>query len=147
MSADQSMAAVPLTAPGSMPASRRRLEGSQGVDPARPLGATALALQIRRRVQAVRDSAGYADATDTPQRWTLSTNDGALTFVLISSESGLCIERTLRRPIDTHLCQYMVFADAASFLRWCDSDPVRFTHPLLYARLLRHGHEHFEASR
>ncbi|MFT7773074.1 hypothetical protein [Roseateles sp.] len=35
----------------------------------------------------------------------------------------------------------MSFYDASDFDRWCESEPVRFDDPRLYALLCRLGHE------
>ena len=151
MSADPNPGAVTLTAPVSVPdfgvGSRRRLQGSQGADAARPLGPTAEVLQVRRRLKAARAAANDTETDAAGDQLKLSTADGALTIILTASSCGLCVERTLRRPIDTHLRQYMMFTDAPAFFAWCDGEPVRFSDALLYARLQRHGNEHFGAGR
>ena len=148
MRVDPNPDAVTLTASVSLPdfgvGTRRRLQGSQGVDTPRPLGPTAEVLQVRRRLKAVRSAANDNETDAAGNQLKLSTADGAVTFVLSTSLCGLCVERILRRPIDIHLRQYMVFADAPAFFAWCDREPVRFSDALLHTRLRRHGNEHFD---
>lgn len=39
-----------------------------------------------------------------------------------------------------------VFEDRASFVRWCDEDPIRFDQPLMLHQLRREGDELWRAS-
>ena len=162
MSDDASTIAVTLAEHGVLPAGHgqiyrangllgKRLAGSRGIDPARALGPTAVVLQSRRRVKAVRESVyestdNAVHAVNEAVGLTLTTDDGTLRFVLTNCASGLCVERLWHHPADTQLHQYMVFFDSVSFTAWCECEPVRFTHPLLYVQLRRRGHEQLDTA-
>jgi len=64
---------------------------------------------------------------------------GALHFLLQRVAGGVYVEReeVPRRGLRT--MQSIQFASVADFIRWCDSDPVRFEHPLLHVSLKRDG--------
>jgi hypothetical protein len=66
-----------------------------------------------------------------------------LCFFLQRIAGGVYVEREEipRRGLRT--LQSVHFADAASFERWCDGDPVRFQDPLLHVNLKREGDELF----
>ena len=65
----------------------------------------------------------------------LASEDGAVRFAVTRRVDGLFIERTQRRPLGIHLAQSFVFEVRATFIRWCEADPIRFDRPLLYGRL------------
>lgn len=64
---------------------------------------------------------------------------GAVRFFLQRVQGGLYVEREEipRRGLRT--LQSVQFTDAGQFGRWCDSDPIRFEHPLLHVNLKRDG--------
>ena len=64
---------------------------------------------------------------------------GEVRFFLQRVAGGLYVEREEipRRGLRT--MQSLRFVNAAQFNRWCDADPVRFEHPLLYVSLKRDG--------
>ena len=64
---------------------------------------------------------------------------GEVRFFLQRVAGGLYVEREEipRRGLRT--MQSLRFVNAAKFNRWCDADPVRFEHPLLYVSLKRDG--------
>ncbi len=128
---------------------RRRPRRAQASDAARPLGPKAAVLHARRQRLGSAKAAAVVEATDRHRsdQLALTSNDGALAFVLKASAAGLYVERTQRRPLHAHIVQSIVFESIDSFLRWCEADPVRFDHPVLYSRLRRHGDEILRAKR
>jgi hypothetical protein len=89
-----------------------------------------LRLQLRRRLIASRQDAAPPAAC---------SEDGAAAFRLFGNAGGICVE--LRRPrpgrgLATHA---MLFESEKDFLGWCDTDPLRFSNPVLHAKLKRHG--------
>ena len=64
---------------------------------------------------------------------------GSLRLFLQRVAGGLYVEREDSRRRGIHTCQLLHFSDRARFEQWCDDDPIRFAHPLLYARLKRDG--------
>ncbi|MBK7615600.1 MAG: hypothetical protein IPJ08_14415 [Burkholderiales bacterium] len=111
---------------------------------ARPLSPKATALHLRRQRAATLKLAKQAPSTnpDPNGPLLLSSEDGALSFSLQVTPAGFYVERTQRRPLDAHLVQAMLFEELEAFLSWCEADPVRFDHPLVYLRLRRHGNAH-----
>lgn len=107
----------------------------------RSLGPKAAALQSRRRAALL----GRKDAARTLHYdgVSIASDDGAISFLLRAAGSRLFVQRTQRRPLGTATIMCMAFGDRSCFLRWCDKEPTRFDHPLLFDRLLRHGHEVF----
>ena len=128
---------------------RGRARRDQGIDSAHPLGPKAAALHVRRRRLVVTKGASTGKAKDleTSSRFTLASEDGGVAFVLKPSNAGLYVERTQRRPLDAHIVQSMVFENVETFFRWCEADPVRFDHPVLYKRLRRDGDDLLHAKR
>lgn len=105
-----------------------------------PLGPKAALLHERRQRRAVskpprRDTSHSLDAVR------LASDDGAVAFALHAVPEGLFVERTQRRPLGALVTVAMVFERRDAFARWCDSDPVRFDHPMLHNHLRRHGDE------
>ncbi|KQW69866.1 hypothetical protein ASC67_05095 [Methylibium sp. Root1272] len=105
-----------------------------------PLGPKAALLHERRQRRALskptpRDSSRSVDAVR------LASDDGAVAFALHAVPEGLFVERTQRRPLGALVTVAMVFERRDAFARWCDSDPVRFDHPMLHSHLRRHGDE------
>jgi hypothetical protein len=87
-------------------------------------------LVLRRRLAESRRTAPLPAA---------SSKEGGASFRLFSSVQRLCVE--LRRPrpdrgIATHV---MCFECEADFLLWCEADPLKYSNPLLHAKLMRHG--------
>lgn len=132
------------TATGTATAEQRRANGRRRQDaldePARPLGPKAALLHARRanRKAAQRDLAESAEHG-------LVSEDGAVSFKVEGTPAGLGIERAQRRPLGAQFMQVFVFDDAASFERWCDTDPIRFQYPLLHGQVRRQGDDYFAA--
>lgn len=122
---------------------RRQKDAIDG--PGRPLGPKAALLHARRSGLKASKPAMAAAAATLTGGVLLASEDGAVSFVLTHAVDGLFIERTQRRPLGVHLVQSLVFENAAAFIRWCEADPIRFDHPVLYGRLRRQGDEHFQA--
>lgn len=143
MSTEQASQAAPRASAGAAPTMRRRTSATRGLDAMRPLGPKAALLHARRRRAAALKAAARLRSKD--QRpgatCTLASDDGAIAILLKPSPCGLYVERTQRRPLDAHIVQAMVFASLQAFGEWCEADPLRFDHPLLYSRLRRYGDE------
>jgi hypothetical protein len=69
----------------------------------------------------------------------IASDDGVVTFQLKRCAEGVVMERTRNRLGPGQVCQAMQFRDEAGFIRWCESDPLRFAYPLLFANLRRSG--------
>jgi hypothetical protein len=67
----------------------------------------------------------------------LRSGDGELTFALQATANGLFVERVVQRRHKGRVVQAAEFEDLAGFRRWCDSDAVKFQHPLVHHRLLQ----------
>lgn len=113
--------------------------------PARALGPKAGPRQARRRQREPdTTSPGPCAAAGTARDADrFQTADAAITFVLRASGSALSIERIQRRPIGTHLVQFLVFDSAADLLRWSEAEPLRLDDPGLHQRLVRRALEYF----
>lgn len=125
-------------APGAFASERAHLIDLLG--PARPLGPKAAALHTRRQRRACAQAAAKMK-TCHEHDFALTSDDGSVAFALKASRFGLYVQRTQRRPLDAHVIQAMVFDSNEAFVRWCESDPIRFDHPVLYSQLRRHGDE------
>ena len=85
---------------------------------------------VKRRFFAARQS-GAALAE--------STRNGVLEFRLSRCRTGIYLERRqfrLGAGVSTHA---MCFDDEALFLKWCEADSLKFSYPLVYSSLKRHG--------
>jgi len=69
----------------------------------------------------------------------LTSEDRTLVFRLKRIDGHVHMERIRRRARSTAVVQVSNFGDEASFIRWCESDRLRFTFPLLFANLRRSG--------
>jgi ketosteroid isomerase-like protein len=85
------------------------------------------------------------ETTARPDSHRLRSGDGVLTVTLRRSDAGLYVERTVQRAREGRIVQSSVFADPASFRRWCDADASRFDYPLVHADMLRAADDLFPA--
>jgi hypothetical protein len=69
--------------------------------------------------------------------------DGSLLFRLSVVEGRLFVQRTQRGAARPITVQCMVLGDAKDFRQWCDAEPTRFEHPVVFDRLRRYGDEVF----
>lgn len=145
MSTETSTAIGPGTAGNDLPpeSARRQKDAIDG--PGRPLGPKAALLHARRSRLKASKPASTAQSNTVIDSVLLCSEDGAVSLSVTPRADGLFIERTQRRPLGIHLAQSFVVEDLATFVRWCEADPIRFDHPMLYGRLLRQGDEHFRA--
>ena len=88
----------------------------------------------RRAKKSGRLRTGHSD-----DELTLTSEDGTLTFRLKRIDGRLHMERSRRRARSSAVVQVTDFGDESSFIRWCESDRLRFTYPLLFANLKRSG--------
>lgn len=114
-------------------------------DQAPQLGHVAATRQARRLKHAVKRLKTATAGSDSAAVLQLRTPDASLCFVVRCHANGLAVERRQRRPLHTHVVQWMLFADAAQFKRWCEAEPMRFEDPHLHQRLCRCGEEYFGA--
>ena len=94
----------------------------------------------RKRPASVPGSAEQASVSAGDIRSLVAKGrQGEVHFFLQRVSGGLYVEREEipRRGLRT--MQSVQFSDAAEFNRWCDSDPVRFEHPVLHISLKRDG--------
>lgn len=64
--------------------------------------------------------------------------DGTLVFTLIPTTRGVAVERVLAHGGNV-VSQVIAFADAESFHRWCDANPMRFENPSIHVEVKRDG--------
>lgn len=140
MSTETSCGATAQHARREPMASRRRRPAALDAGEIAPLGPKAALLHERRQRHACTNSAGRSSSR-SPDAVRLASEDGAVAFALHAVPEGLFVERTQRRPLGALVTVAMVFAHRDAFARWCDSDPVRFDHPMLHNHLRRHGDE------
>lgn len=79
----------------------------------------------------------------------VSSDDGAVSYRLIRTRFGLCVERARQHQHgNARLVHTANFGDTDRFLKWCDSDSVRFDYPIVSSTIRREGgtllerHEH-----
>jgi hypothetical protein len=78
-------------------------------------------------------------ATDAVEMTQLLSDDGALTYALKPAGAGLFIQRTQHTKDKALAVQCLLIAGHEEFRRWCDVEPARFDHPILFVRLQRCG--------
>ena len=71
---------------------------------------------------------------------TLRSDDGAVSFTLARTSTGVFVERVQLRRGQGRIVLSTVFTDNKSFERWCDADSMRFDYPLVYLSLKRDGY-------
>ena len=83
-----------------------------------------------------------APKTATGDRGTvIESADGALSFSLRIAGGRLFIERTHRSQAGTMAVQCLLIGGQEEFRRWCEVEPTRFEHPVVFDRLWRYGDE------
>ncbi len=92
----------------------------------------------RRSVGRERAYAGRKDGSAV-----LISSNGALQFVVEAHGAQVFLSRIQRRPLGVRLILSMTFVDRQAFADWCDREPTRFDHPLLFDRLRRQVDEVF----
>lgn len=85
------------------------------------------------------------DASDRPRSVTESSADNVLTIRINARPGGIAVQRTEQRPDGRRVVQSMHFVDEPSYVRWCQSDDLWFTYPLLFSKLSRSGCELFNS--
>jgi hypothetical protein len=130
----------PVRKPGPS-RSRRRITFDS--DPPRPMTALGIAmLDRKRRTGGPMPSCGASRTRGDPgSPVVLLTQDGKVSYALMSRRPGLLVERTTRGRADLLVSQTLFFSDCEAFDRWCDTDPIRFQQPLLHAQLKQRGGE------
>ncbi len=76
----------------------------------------------------------------------MTSADGVLTVHVTARPEGIAVERTVTRVEGRRITQSVRFADESTFVRWCHSDDLWFTYPLLFSQLTRRGSELFNPS-
>jgi hypothetical protein len=71
----------------------------------------------------------------------IESDDGAVSFLLKAFDGRLFIERTHRSQAGTMAVQCLLIGDPEEFRRWCEVEPTRFEHPVVFDRLWRCGDE------
>ena len=74
---------------------------------------------------------------------TVCSADGSVRFSLQRTPGGLFVQRTLQGGGKAKVLQSTRFLSAGEFRRWCEADAIRFDHPLMSSRLVRHADELF----
>jgi hypothetical protein len=76
-----------------------------------------------------------------------ASRDGSVAFRLSRVRSRLFVQRTHRRPSGAVAVQYLLIDDPEGFRQWCEVEPTRFEHPILFERVKRYGDEALAAER
>ena len=76
----------------------------------------------------------------TADQIVVRSDDRTVSVVLRPTQYGLWVRRE-RLCCDTHarLVQSAVFRDQLAFARWCDTDSLRFDHPMVSSAVKREG--------
>lgn len=81
----------------------------------------------------------FVAARDIGTALTEYGKDGAVEFRLSPRPPGIFVERRQLRVGTGMASHAMHFGDENSFLTWCEADAMRFSYPLVYVSLKRHG--------
>jgi hypothetical protein len=84
-----------------------------------------------------------AGAVSEPDCALLASPDGLVAFKLEAKGSRLFVQRTQRRADQLVAVQCLLICNVDDFRRWCDVEPIRFEHPVVFDRLRRYGDEVF----
>jgi hypothetical protein len=74
---------------------------------------------------------------------TMRSDDGMVSFAVRHTGARLFIERTHRNRMGTMAVQCLLISGREEFEHWCELEPTRFEHPVLFVRLWRYGDEVF----
>lgn len=88
----------------------------------------------------------HAAPTTPPTHRVVSSLDGSLVFVLSRTTRGLQIarkERTSAWSVDGFVSFVNVIRGEEQLQEFCDADPMRHQHPLVYAQLRREAYALF----
>jgi hypothetical protein len=91
--------------------------------------------------QSARTARSQRTGADGTRSLSARDRHGEVHFLLQSVAGGVYVEREAMPRRGLHTVQSILFDDPDSFMRWCDSDPVRFEHPVLHTNLKRHVSE------
>jgi hypothetical protein len=94
------------------------------------MGAMRSSARTIRRFVASRGAGSALSAAD---------KDGAVEFTLSACPHGICVERRQLRVGAGLASHAMRFRDESSFLAWCEADVLKYSYPLVYSSLKRHG--------
>lgn len=86
-------------------------------------------------------TAGNGTASISARTLSAEGRRAEVRFFLQRVAGGLYVEREEIPRCGLRTQQSVQFADAEHFKQWCDNDPVRFEHPLLYLSLKRDADE------
>ena len=100
----------------------------------------------RRGLRSVSWAAGSMSNSASRQTSDRPRSVAESSAVRISARpGGIAVQRTEQRPDGRRVVQSMHFADEATYVRWCQSDDLWFTYPLLFSKLSRSGCELFKS--
>jgi hypothetical protein len=91
--------------------------------------------------QAARTARSHRTGADGMRSLSARDRQGEVHFLLQRVAGGVYVEREAMPRRGLHTVQSILFDDPDSFMRWCDSDPVRFEHPVLHTNLKRYASE------
>jgi hypothetical protein len=86
---------------------------------------------------------GVAAAVSGPDCALLASPDGLVAFTLAPRGNRLFVQRTQRRANQLVAVQCLLIRNVDDFRRWCDVEPTRFEHPVVFDQLRRYGNEVF----
>ncbi|MCV2367012.1 hypothetical protein [Roseateles oligotrophus] len=129
--------------------SRHKDENSEATDADEEscptLGPKAAELHARRLRLTMAQSARASNMAVPGGQFALTSEDGSIRFLLQASAAGLYLERHQQVSPTEQYALCMIFETSELFARWCDSEPIRFEHPVLYSQLRRQGEDMFHA--
>jgi hypothetical protein len=111
------------------------------------LGPKAAELHARRLRLRMTQSARPSNVAEPGGQLALTNEDGSISFLLQASAVGLYLEHRQQVSLTEQYVQCMIFESSELFSRWCDGDPVRFEHPILFGQLKRLGEDMHHAGR
>ena len=75
---------------------------------------------------------------------TVASPDGEVAFWLSTVGDKLFVQRTHRKVAGVVAVQCLLITELEDFRRWCEMEPTRFDHPVVFDRVRRYGNEVFD---
>lgn len=76
---------------------------------------------------------------------TVVSPDGEVAFSLSIVGDRLFVQRTHRKEAGVVAVQCLLITELEDFRRWCEVEPTRFDHPVVFDRVRRFGNEVFDS--
>ncbi|MCV2354000.1 hypothetical protein LNV09_07445 [Paucibacter sp. B2R-40] len=131
--------------------SRHKDANTEAADPDQEpwpaLGPKTAELHARRLRLMMAQAARASNVAEAGGHFALTSEDGRISFLLQASAVGLYLEHHQWVSLTEQYVQCMIFESSKLFTLWCDSDSIRFEHPILFGQLKRLGGDIHHADR